>query len=307
MKEETKRNEIVRVNYFDLQQMESLQSVCKMFANSQLVPPMYRCTTGKAEDMEKAVANCMIALDIAQRLGANPLMVMQNLVIVSNKPSWSSQFLISTINTSGKFEPLQFRFTNKGKIGKVKYVDYVWNGREKQAVTKEVDASNWQEVECVAYTCRKGSDEILESTPITIRMAIQEGWYTKAGSKWPTMTRQMLAYRAASFWCRLYAPEMSMGMQTSEELQDIRIEDAVYQEIKDDLDRQKQGADREQVKVDAPATEGDQQPTAGTAPETDGQPEGGEVQGQAQESGSAPTPDGSQGTDGAGGEDGPGF
>ena len=49
-----------------------------------------------------------------------------------------------------------------------------------------------------------------------MEMAIKEGWYTKSGSKWQTMPRLMLQYRAASFWQRAYAPEISMGMITQE-------------------------------------------------------------------------------------------
>ena len=76
----------------------------------------------------------------------------------------------------------------------------------------------------------KGSDSILESSPVSIEMAIQEGWYTKAGSKWKTMTKQMLMYRAASFWTSAYAPELSMGMKTDDEIRDIV--DVDYEEIK---------------------------------------------------------------------------
>jgi hypothetical protein len=34
------------------------------------------------------------------------------------------------------------------------------------------------------------------------------------------MTQQMLIYRSASFWTNAYAPELSMGMKTTEEVQD---------------------------------------------------------------------------------------
>jgi hypothetical protein len=52
-------------------------------------------------------------------------------------------------------------------------------------------------------------------------MAKAEGWLTKTGSKWITMPELMLKYRAAAFFGRLYAPEVLMGMQTSEEVIDI--------------------------------------------------------------------------------------
>ena len=85
------------------------------------------------------------------------------------------------------------------------------------------------DLECVAYTTPKGSDEVLLSSPVSIRLAIQEGWFTKAGSKWQTMPKQMLMYRAASWWTSIYAPELSMGMKTVEESQDI--EDVDFQVV----------------------------------------------------------------------------
>lgn len=208
------------VNFFDPAQMESIQRAAKMFANSDLVPEMYQIGA-KNNTESKAIANCVIAMNMATRMNADVLMIMQNLVIIYGRPSWSSTFLISSVNSCGRFEPLKYKFTNKGKLGKVDYTDYEWNGQRKVAVTKTFDGSKIDNIECVAYTKAKGSDEVLESSPIDLEMAIKEGWYTKAGSKWTTMERQMLMYRSASFWVRAYAPEISMGMYTVEEVQDM--------------------------------------------------------------------------------------
>mgnify|MGYP000888397888 CR=1 FL=1 len=221
--------EITRFNFFDKEQFEVMQRVCKLFAKSELVPDLYK--ESKDNPLEKAMANCMIALEIASRIGASPLMVMQNLVIIYGKPSWSSKFLIATVNTCGRFNPLKFKFTNLGKVGKVNYVDYVYNPRsnKKEAVMKEFDGTSIDNIQCIAYTSPKGSNEILESSPVDIRLAIKEGWYTKNGSKWQTMTQQMLMYRAASFWTSVYAPELSMGMKTEDEIRDII--DIDYEEV----------------------------------------------------------------------------
>ena len=43
------------------------------------------------------------------------------------------------------------------------------------------------------------------------------------------MPKQMLMYRAASFWTNAYAPELSMGMKTEDEIRDIV--DVDYEEI----------------------------------------------------------------------------
>lgn len=249
------------INFFDPTQMEGVQRAAKMFANSDLVPDMYKIG-GKLQNPEnKAIANCVIAMNMATRMSADVLMIMQNLVIVQGRPSWSSAFLISSVNSSGRFEPMKYRITNKGKLGKVDYVDYEWNGKHKAAVNKTFDGSKIDNIECVAYTKSKGSDEVLESSPISIEMAIKEGWYTKAGSKWQTMPEQMLRYRAASFWTRAYAPEISMGMHTVEEVQDIETIDAEYEVVDKKVEREIQEKANSEV-MEMPAQEDAPEPAA---------------------------------------------
>ena len=207
------------IDFFNPSQFDTMQRACTMFSASELVPDCYRAE-GKGNTPQKAIANCMIALDVASRIGASPLMVMQNLYIVYGRPSWSAKFLIATVNTCGRFEPLKFRFTNLGKVGKIGNVDY----------------SNVDNIECVAYTKAKGSDELLESSPISISLAIKEGWYSKNGSKWQTMPKQMLMYRAASWWTGVYAPELSMGMRTVEENEDIQYVE--YEDVTQKVERE---------------------------------------------------------------------
>ncbi len=263
-------------NFFDPVQFETMQRVCKMFSSSDLVPdnykPNYKPIPANAtpeqiaainlenqEAKNKAVANCMIAIEISMRIGASPLMVMQNMMPIYGKPSWSSKFLIATVNSCGRFEPLQYRFTDKGMLGMVDYTDYVWDGRtnRKQAVQKQFDGKKIQDIECVAYTTKKGSKEILESSPVSVRLAIQEGWYTKNGSKWQTMTKQMLMYRAASWWTSVYAPDLSMGMRTIEEQQDIV--DAEYQEITDTPEAEKRD-NANKIVIGSDIEDGDNKP-----------------------------------------------
>ena len=257
----------VGFNFFDPVQFDTMQRVCKMFALSDLVPEIYHatmkpCATNdenaariiQAENqtsLTKAMANCMIAVDYAMRVGASPLMVMQNVAIIYGRPAPSSKFLIATVNSCGRFNPLKYRFTEKGMLGMVDYTEYVWDNaiRSKRAVSKQFDGKKIMDIECVAYTTAKGSDEVLESSPVSVRLAIQEGWYTKNGSKWQSMTRQMLMYRAASFWTSAYAPEISMGMKTVEEYQDIQ--NVEYQEIKDNPEEErKNNANKEQISMD---------------------------------------------------------
>ena len=159
--------------------------VAAMFAQSTLVPKHYQGN----------VPNCMIALNMAHRLGADPLMVAQNLYVVHGTPAWSAQFLIATFNKCGRFSALRYEF--QGQEGSDK-----WG--------------------CRAVAIELASGDKLTGPLVTIDLAKKEGWYDKAGSKWKTMPEQMLRYRSAAWFVRAYAPEIAMGLHMAEEILDAR-------------------------------------------------------------------------------------
>lgn len=163
--------------------LELALKAANILAKSTLVP----------KEFQGNVPNCIIALNMANRMDADPLMVMQNLYIVYGRPGWSSQFLISTFNTSGRFTALR----------------YEWVG------THDKD-----DYGCRAWALEKETGEKLLGSTVTIAIAKKEGWYSKNGSKWPSMPEQMLMYRAASWFIRAYAPELAMGMHTEDEIRD---------------------------------------------------------------------------------------
>lgn len=177
-----------------------LQRVANTFAVSAIVPDTYK---KKSPNDVQATANCIIAVDMAMRMKANPLMVMQNLYIVHGMPGWSSKFLIAALNKSGRFSPLRYEF--KGD-------------------------ENTPEWSCRAYAIDKETGEELKGAWVSIQMANAEGWATKSGSKWKTMPELMLQYRAAAFFQRTYAPEISMGMMTAEEVEDIEANKRTVEE-----------------------------------------------------------------------------
>ena len=167
--------------FTNLEAFEAGQRICKMLSSSSLVPTAYQGN----------IANTFIALEMATRTGSSPLAVMQNLYIVHGRPAWSAQFVIAALNACGKFSPLRFEIAGEG---------------DKRT--------------CKAWAVEHGTGERLEGPPVSVEMAKAEGWYGKNGSKWQTMPELMLRYRAATFFGRLYAPDILMGMRTSEELHD---------------------------------------------------------------------------------------
>ena len=51
--------------------------------------------------------------------------------------------------------------------------------------------------------------------------ARKEGWIKN--SKYKTMPEQMLRYRSATWLIRTHCPEVLLGMQSSEEIQDVQV------------------------------------------------------------------------------------
>ena len=160
--------------------------LAKALSSSALVPKRYQGN----------VADCIIAIGMAKRMRCEPLMVMQNLDVIQGKPSFSSTFLIALINSSGIITgPLAFDVKGQGDT-----------------------------LECTAFgTCSKTA-AVLKSPKVTMQMAIAEGWVNKPGSKWKNMPELMIMYRAATFFSRLFASQITAGMHAIDELEDISPE-----------------------------------------------------------------------------------
>ncbi|MEG1992786.1 MAG: hypothetical protein RR056_05315 [Acetivibrio sp.] len=156
--------------------------MAKALASSTVVPKEYQGN----------FANGIVAIEMAQRIGTSPLMVMQNLNVIQGRPSWSAQFLIAMANGSGKYDfELQF---------------------------EETKDQNGKPFSCQCWTERRGRR--VDGIVIDMDMAKAEGWSSKNGSKWLTMPQVMLRYRAASFFVRMNCPELALGLYTKEEVLD---------------------------------------------------------------------------------------
>lgn len=176
--------------FSDSENFKKIFDIGKMFASSTLVPQNY----------QNKPMDCTIAVDMANRMGVSPMMVMQNLYIVKGKPSWSGQACMSMIRGSKEF----------------KNVRPVYTG--------ERNTDTWG---CYIQAEYKMTGEIVRGTEVTIAMAKAENWYSKKDkfgnetSKWQTMPEQMLAYRAAAFFARVYIPNALMGVYVEGEADDI--------------------------------------------------------------------------------------
>lgn len=156
----------------------------KVYAASTIVPEAYRDN----------LPNCLIALNMAKRIGMDPLQTMQQLYIVHGRPGWSGQSMIAMFNQCGRFTALRFE----------------WKGAEGS-----------KDRGCRAYAVEKSTNQRVEGPWITWQMVEAEAWASKAGSKWKTIPELMFMYRAAAWLVRTHAPEIAMGLQTVEEIEDV--------------------------------------------------------------------------------------
>lgn len=254
---------------------ELMQRGAKLLAGSTLVPAAYQSVNikrnkyGEIESQTEntnALSNCVLALNMSQRLGADPLMVMQNLYIVEGRPAWSSQFIIASINACGKFSPLRFTLEDKGEK-EVAWTTTVWEGPQGQRRKREVQhQAVIRNKECTAWAIEKATGERLDGPTVSMEMAVAEGWFGKNGSKWQTMPDVMLRYRAASFFGKLYAPELLMGLSSAEEIHDT-IELTSVGEGKFAVEEAEHGVTLQDLKAEPKPPVQESAPAA-TSPET---------------------------------------
>ena len=127
-----------------------------MLSKTSIIPQSYQ---GKPQD-------CFVAIEMANRMGVSPMVVMQNMYVVKGKPSWAGQACTMLINSCGKFKDVKHIYTGeKGKPNRGCYV----------TATRISDGSQVDGVE------------------VTMQMAQSEGW--TSNSKWRNMPELMLAYQ----------------------------------------------------------------------------------------------------------------
>ena len=162
-------------------QFNQLLRAANMLSQTSIIPATYQ---GKPQD-------CFVAIEMANRMGVSPLVVMQNMYVVKGKPAWAGQACTMFINSCGKFTQVKHVYTGeKGTDSRGCYV-----------------------------TATRISDGIqVNGVEVTMAMAKAEGW--TANTKWRTMPELMLAYRASAFFARVHCPEALMGVQLADEIYD---------------------------------------------------------------------------------------
>lgn len=233
------------VDMFSARGFELAVRIAKAFAHSDAVPAQFRTQVEKKTrdgsqwiENPAALGNCIVAIETARAVGMSITAVMQNANVIEGRLSWSAQFVIAAINASGRFTPLRFQMRNLGRIRASYREKKGWNktkgGFDFEDKTVEID-----DIECIAWAlprnvpippnvysldqAKAAGLPVIEGAPVSMKLAVEEGWYGKSGSKWQTGMKQlMLQYRAGAFFGRIHAPDIVMGMgRSTEEIIDV--------------------------------------------------------------------------------------
>jgi len=184
--------------FLNVARFEHAQRVARVLADSTMVP----------DHFQKNVGNCLIALNLAQRMQLDVFMLMQSIYVVHGRPGIEGKLAIALVEGYGRFGPLEYKFEGTGKT------------------EKQIDRPG----KCIAYAKDRKTGKVVEGPPVTWEMAVAEGW-TKAKpyrdgsgempSKWQTLPQLMFMYRAATFFARVHCPGALLGLRTVDELEDI--------------------------------------------------------------------------------------
>lgn len=163
------------------EQFNQLLRAAQMLSQTSIIPQSYQ---GKPQD-------CFVAIEMANRMGVSPLVVMQNMYVVKGKPAWAGQACTMFINSCGKFTGVKHVYTGE----------------------KGTDSRG-----CYVTATRISDGVQVNGVEVTIAMAKAEGW--TSNTKWRNMPELMLAYRASAFFARVHCPEALMGVQLVDEIYD---------------------------------------------------------------------------------------
>jgi len=289
-----------RIDMFSARGFALAQRIAQAFATSDAVPAIFQAQLPKKEkgvvvawlDNPAAFGNCLVAIETAQAVGMSITAVMQNANVIEGKLSWSGKFIIAAVNASKRFTPLRFDVQELGMMtAKYKEKDG-WNDQKKKfnMVEHTVELEN---IVCRAWALPYGMDfpkgvytlaqaeaaglPVIKGPKVSMKLAVEEGWYAKPGSKWQTdMKDLMMMYRAGAYFGNIHAPDVVMGMgRTTEEAQDMatidveRQQDGSYAASASTLDElRKQPEKREDKHANAETVEvRDNQPEDKTNPE----------------------------------------
>lgn len=207
-------------------------------SRSSIIPDVYRdqyLHNGEWKTNPDAQGNCFIAIELANRLKSSPMVVIQNMDVIYGRPGLRGTFIGGLIQSSEQFTEMEIVCTHAAEIAALEKVKKGLTDQLGEAVGDSVqtligkidgirkDIAKIRKADDYGYffQARRVADgKLLVGPTIDWAMVRAEKWDTKKDSKWGSIPEQMFQYRATSFWSRLHASHITLGLHETTELED---------------------------------------------------------------------------------------
>jgi len=201
--------------------LNELQRWARLYQSADIIPADW----SRDGNIKRALARIVIVLNLANKKGTDPLILLQNVQFIQGHMCWRSTFMLQLLRMVG-WKEFQWEFT--GDPQKPEFWKNPDNG-------------------CIFSAVNPDSKEREQGTKLTVGTVVAEGWDNRKGNKWKTMTEQLFKYRSAAFFCRTNAPEVLAGFYTTDEVNDFvdenskkekkkAIKEAPQEEVEDTYD-----------------------------------------------------------------------
>ena len=176
---------------FDSDALGAMGAAAKAMASAKVTIPKH---------LQGSPGDCLAIIFQAQQWGMNPFAVAQKTHIVNGTLGYEAQLVNAVVSSSSLL---------------ASRIAYQWEGEWKGCNGKtDKDDSR----ACTISATLRG-----ESHPRTLRVSMAQVGDVRNSPLWVSDPRQQLAYLATKRWVRLHAPDVLLGVYTTDELAEIEV------------------------------------------------------------------------------------
>lgn len=189
----------------DYQAMSQMSNLADMMANGRATVPQH---------LQGNPADCMAVIMQAAQWRMNPFAVAQKTHVVSGTLGYEAQLVNAVVCSSTKVKD-SFHYEWFGDWAKV-----IGNFTTKTSQKgNQYQAPAWTAADEKGLGIRVWATLKGESEPRVIELLLSQA-QVRNSTLWASDPKQQLAYLAVKRWARLYAPDVILGVYSSDELQD---------------------------------------------------------------------------------------
>ena len=189
----------------DYQAMAQMSNLAEMMANGRATVPQH---------LQGNPADCMAVVMQAAQWRMNPFAVAQKTHVVQGTLGYEAQLVNAVVCSSTKVKD-SFHYDWFGDWTKV-IGNFVTKTSQKG---NQYQAPNWTAADEKGLGVRVWATLKGESEPRVIELLLSQA-QVRNSTLWASDPKQQLAYLAVKRWARLYAPDVILGVYSSDELQE---------------------------------------------------------------------------------------